>query len=934
MFRSAAAAGGGGAMTAPASDAPAPALQDGLFPSPPVPSSVEVDDDALNRVVGTGVVPNGVAPKGDSLVGGYLREDGGPHYREMTGPDSVSPLPGWQAVARTLDRLGPAGAADLVEVVERLIEDDGVTYTPHEGTGDRSPVLGEHFGPLPCPDGAAGWRLDPLPVVVDAADWAIVEPGLTQRSRLLDLMLTDLYGRRRVLTEGLLPPELVFEHEHYLRSAHGITIPGSHQLVFHAADVARGPDGSFLVLADRTQTPSGSGYAMVDRRVLTRAQPDLLRTAAPRGLSAFFHTMRLSLAAVAPTTVEDPRTVVLSPGTHSEAAFDQAYLASLLGVPLVESADLALRGGSLWMRSMGRLEPVHVVVRRVDAALCDPLDLRPGSSEGIVGLTEACRQGTVSVVNTLGSGVLENPGFIPFLPDLARHLLDEPLSLPSVPTFWCGDPRSLSHVLAHLDAMVVRPTGSGAWSVPARLSGADRAELVARIRASPTRWVGQAHEPWSQAPVVGRDGLHPAEISLRLFTVAAGDGYAALPGGLARAVVPAAGGPGATGAPSSQGVAKDVWVRSGLADPAERRRDRVWLHQGPLVEAVPAEAMSSPRVLEDLFWLGRYAERTEDLTRLTMVSRVRAEDFAARPDHLGAGCVPVLLAAVSQVSGTTPPRPGVEPVRWIGELMVRPQEAGSVAHALSALRENARSVRDQLSDDAWLVLGAADRALAELGALSAAPARGTPDGGVQTAQEALLASLLGLAGLIGETMIRDPGWYLLDLGRRLERALQVTALLSAAVTTRHSPAVDSVLAESVLAAAESGVTYRRRYRGRIQIGTLLDLLLVDPGNPRSVAYQIAQGIADVAVLPNASSTARPRRLLEDIASLLRRCRPADLEGADASGRRAELADLLDQVHQGLRAVADAVARQYFWRPRPMRPLGSMPRHGARPGVFR
>ncbi len=823
-------------------------------------------------------------------------------YDEMTGTDGGL-LPGWSELAAEIDAIGEAGLPVLTGQVERLLEDDGVTYTPVGG------LVGN---PDVAPAGTERWRLDPLPLVVADADWDRLQAGLIQRSTLLDAVLADLYGPGKLIEHGLLPPELIYQHPDYLRPAHGITIPGAHQLFFHALDVCRDTDGGFQALGDHTQAPSGAGYAMADRRAVSKVLPDLFRRTAPRGLSAFFHTMRSALASIAPSESEDPRVVVLTPGTHSETAFDQAMLASLLGVPLVESADLTIRRGRLWMLSMGRFEPVDVVVRRVDAAWSDPLDLRPESRLGVVGLAEACRRGTVTVVNTLGSGVLENPGLLPFLPRVARAVLGEGLRIPSVPTFWCGDESQRRHVLANLDTMVLRSTVRARAEFPAMMSRADVATWRARVDAEPALWVGQEVAPFSEAPMATPEGLIAGQVSMRLFTVAHGSGYVAMPGSLGRVQ---------DGELTSAGrgrtsVAKDVWVRSGRSDAPDRREGRVWLYEGPLVVPEPVESTASPRVLEDMFWLGRYTERTEDLIRLLVATRQRVDDFRFRPEHLGAGCVPVLLSAVSAVSGTRAFRADEEPGHRIRELMLEAAEDGSVAQSLAGLRESARSVRDQLSGDTWMVLAATDRAVGEL-------AEAPPDASMVLAstQSEVLSSMLALSGLISENMIRDPGWYFLDLGRRIERAQQVVALLRATLTRSHSSAVDSLVVESVLSASESGVTYRRRYRGRIQIPTMLELLLLDVGNPRSLAYQVSAGRADLRALPDSSGTSRPQRRLEEVDATLRRVRPEELVGVDPNGARAELSTLLDGLADALRGTADAVAAQHFWHPSPMQSLG-------------
>jgi len=867
----------------------------------------------------------GVRTAAESLVERYLGRPGlfpaagtGTHrrYDEVTGTTGAM-LPGWAEIAGALDSIGTGGLSGLKALVDRLLEDDGVTYTSvspmptGSSTTDAAAVAAQR------------WELDPVPLLIDAGDWVHLEAGLLQRSALMDALLTDIYSARRVLISGLLPPQLVFEHDQYLRQAHGITIPGTHQLFFHAVDLCRSANGAFVALGDRAAAPSGAGYAMADRRVVSRVLPELFRRSAPRGLGNFFHSILGSLRAVAPTGAENPRVVVLSPGTHSETAFDQAFLASMLGLPLVESADLTVRNGRLWMRALGRYEPVDVVLRRVDAAWSDPLDLRPDSQLGVVGLTEVCRRGTVTVVNGLGSGVLENPGLLPYLPELCRELLGEELKLPSVATFWCGTSSGLSHVLANFQDMVLRPTGTGNSVVPAMLSRADEQLWRSRISAAPTRWVGQLQAEFSEAPVVGSGGLAAQRVGLRVFTVAHQSGYVAMPGGLGRVIdddpalaLPKAAGPA---------IAKDIWVRSVRADPsASAPAEPIsLLDSGPLVEPVDMAAGASPRVLEDLFWLGRYAERTEDLTRLLITARGVADTFRFRTYEAGAGSVQVLLNAVAAVSAAYPALPSeADHSLRMRALVLDAATPGTVAQSLAGLQESARAVRDQLSTDTWMVLAGVDRAISELAACPV-------DTGVvlQSTHAAILSGMLALSGLASENMVRDPGWRLMDVGRRLERGQQLAALLRATLTRVHTPQVETIVIESVLAVAESGLTYRRRYRGRTQIGTVLELLLLDAGNPRSLAYQVNAIAEDLRMLPDASGTSRPERLTEELAIMLRRARPAEMDDVDAQGTRPELAELLGDVHDALRHLADAVATSHFWRSRPMLPLGQQVRGG-------
>ena len=458
--------------------------------------------------------------------------------------------------------------------------------------------------------------------------------------------------------------------------------------------------------------------------------------------------------------------VLLSPGTHSETAFDQAFLATLLGYPLVEGSDLTVRDGRVWLRALGRLEPVDVILRRVDSSWCDPLELRPDSQLGVPGLLEAARRRTVSVVNTLGSGVLENPGLLPFLPRLARELLGEELLLPAVDTYWCGDPVARGHVLAHLDRMVLRPLsrGQGRSRFGELLSAAERGELSARIEAAPDQWVGQDPLALSTAPTVTPSGLEPRACVLRTFAVSVDGAYRTMPGGLAR-VAPS---PELRLVTNNAGaVAKDVWVLGGDA------RTPSWIHEGAPVVAVRPEASVSPRIADDLFWLGRYAERAEGVARLLRTAADRSNDFQLGGDAAGAECLRVLLEALTHLTTTYPGFVGpgaagrlLDPPREMYDLLADASRSGSVAHSVHCLVAAAHEVRDQLSADMWLVLGRLERVLARL-----ASGPGDHAGAVAAALAQVLDGLLAISGVVAETLVRDAGWRLrpITLGQHTEK---------------------------------------------------------------------------------------------------------------------------------------------------------------------
>ncbi|WP_433580462.1 circularly permuted type 2 ATP-grasp protein [Nocardia brasiliensis] len=870
----------------------------------------------------------------------------------------------WSELSADFVELGTTGLGRLDSRVRRLIEDDGITYTEVTGSGEQAVTT--------------PWRLDPIPLLISADDWTRLEAGLVQRSRVLDEVLTDVYGPRRMLTNGLLPPEVVFGYSGYVRAAHGITVPGRHQLFLHACDISRWSDGRFRVTADWAQAPSGAGYALADRRVVSTAIPEAFEHSNPRPLTPFARAMRLMLIESAPAgEADDPVVVVLSPGVHSETAYDQANLASMLGFPLVESADLVVRDGALWMRSLGTLRRVDVVLRRVDAEFSDPLDLRPDSRLGVVGLVEVLRRGAVTVVNTLGSGLLENPALTGFLPRLAKALLGEDLLLESAPSFWGGDDKERAHLTKNLHRLIIRSAVDGATIFGPALSIRQRADLRARIEADGWQWVGQEPAQFSVAPAVeGYGGLTPAPVGMRLFSMARRGGYTAMAGGLGqlhqrtlpdRVVIKIA--------------AKDIWVRAapapapavGTEAPHEERVSR----RLPIVAAI-----SSPRVLNDLFWMGRYSERAEAAARLLIATHERYQDFRYRPWLEGAEAVPVLMAALARATATVAPaavlfgaapddamspagaapdhtatqtssaghqtqtqpgamsatqgdsgqsqsmgaadspapRPAVagasrEGHDYLVALTVDRDLPGSLAFAVDRCANAARAVRDQLSNDTWMILSAVDRAMAEYRGFGE-----DREAALSAVHSLTLAALLSLSGIGAESLVRDSGWYVMDIGKRIERGLALTALMSAALTQTYPEEAERVVTESVLRAAESQVSYRRRHRDSVRIAAVAGLLLFDTANPRSLAYQLDRLDADLRALPGASGSSRPQRLLADAQRMLRRVDPDDLEVTDDEGRRTELAELLDGVHLRLRKLAESFETAKLALPAGFQPL--------------
>jgi uncharacterized circularly permuted ATP-grasp superfamily protein/uncharacterized alpha-E superfamily protein len=833
-----------------------------------------------------------------------------------------------QAWSALLDHLDEFADTDLLQAqheVARLLEDDNVTYTPSPASTISIADEPNGHGPSAAAPPSElvepqRWRLDPLPLILEDREWAELEAGLVQRAQLLDAIMADLYGARRLLARHHIPAAAIFDHDEYLRPLVGSQVAARQRLFQIAADLGRDGSGQWKVISDRTQAPSGAGYAMQNRRVVSRVMPEIYHQANLHRLTPFFQAMRLALVDAAPSAVEDPRVVVLTPGTLSETAFDQAFVASLLGFPMLEGSDLTVRDGRVWMRVLGKLEQVDVILRRVDSTWMDALELRPNSRLGVTGLLECVRQGSVSVLNNLGSGVLENPALMPLLPQLCERLLGQSLRLPSVETWWCGDRAALSHVLSNLDSLVVRPIsrGHGRSVRGAALTRRQQELLADKIKAMPHRFVGQEVLHLSSTPTSVEDRLVRRNVVLRSFAVRSGESYAAMLGGLARVTNDSSKRRGVLVTDPNTQLAKDVWVVSGepVAAPRIVARDRTGEEPGfvPSAWIAPTSIAMVPRVLSDLYWFGRYAERAEDLLRLLLATRTVAIDTDLDPTQGGA--LQVMLRAVTHVSTTYPGflNSQLEIGPEFRSMLQDRHRTGTVAQSLGALSLAAQGVRDQLSEDVWMVLADIERALAALAANSY-------DQGLQLSDvgERVLSGLLALAGIATENMVRDPGWYMLDSGRGLERALQILALLRVTICHERAPETDGIVLEAVLTAAESIVTFRRRYQAQARVEALLELLVIDPFNPRSVAYQLNRIRTDLRALPNTSPTARPLRLLDSLAERVRTSDPVVLAESD-NGRRSELGDFLAGLQNQLRTLSDAIRDHYQHQPPTQRPL--------------
>jgi uncharacterized circularly permuted ATP-grasp superfamily protein/uncharacterized alpha-E superfamily protein len=829
------------------------------------------------------------------LADGYRPAAGG--FDEMLEPNGEL-RPHWEYLLGAIRALGPVGIEERRREALRLIRDNGVTYNP---SGDSQ-------------DYGRPWNLDLIPLLIRSDEWAEIERGLMQRAELLNRTLLDLYGPRELIAKGLLPADLIDAYPGFLLPCHGVGVAEDRPLVYYAADLLRNADGSWCVAGDRAQSPSGAGYALENRVVLSHVLPSLFRDSHVHRVAGFFRSMRRTLTRLAPGRDEHARVAVLTPGQSNEAHFEHAYLANYLGYTLVQGADLSVRDGALWLRTLGRLEPIHAVLRRVNDEWCDPLELREDSLLGVPGLLQAVRSGRVTLANSLGSGLLEHPGLAAFLPELCRHLLGEDLLLPGISTYWCGDQDSLTRVLDNLSGMVVKRL---AGSNPAerfagnQMAPADLNRLAEAIRTEPRRFVAKAWITPSTSPSLIGGRIEPRATVLRTFLVSEDEDYAVLPGGLSRVTLSAD-----TPVVTNQlgGLAKDTWV---LASEPERQESLIVSADGS-APAVVRESEVSSRVADNLFWIGRYAERAEGLVRLLRITIFKLFERAGLWRRGGGAlCTRSLLESLTHQTLTYPGFVGEgaedrlsNPVPEMLSLISDPSRIGALPQTLQALVNAAWSVRDRLSADTWRIIGDIEQ---NLRSLSKDPPKELSE--ALDELDPLVTSLVAFSALTHENMTHNEGWHFLEAGRRLERGSNLATLLQTALVPASEELEETLLVEAVLGVTDSLITYRRRYQAGTRIGALLDLVFQDETNPRALAYQLVCLEPLVGEMPRmefAEGRTRAEKLVLKFLTEVRLAEINELLGVDEeSDRREALHHMLETMKEGLAAISDALTAQYF-----------------------
>lgn len=828
---------------------------------------------------------------GTELLKGYKPAPGA--FDELIGPDGA-PRAQWKALLDALRRVPPRDRIARASRLERQVRETGLV---HDAFADPEKLQQQ-------------WRLNLMPLVIAPDEWLWLERAIIQRARLFNSILADIYGSQRLLSSGKIPPAIVFADPAYLRACQGIVPIGGH-LQFFAADLARGPDGRWRVIDSHTETPAGVGYAVANRVMHTDVADDIFLECRARRIAAHFNGLQTALAERSARS--DPTVALLTPGPDHADYFSHAYLARYLDLSLVEGGDLRVVGDEVFLKTLEGLKKVDLLIRCVEGAKADPLELDPASFLGPSGLVHACRRSPGLSINALGSALIQNRALGAHLPALCVELLGEDLLLDDASRHWLGDEAARQSVGAAPDEFVIRPASEGTGRpgqaalgrVAGALSGGDRDRLLAEMRSRGEGLVAERRAGFGTMPSLTAQGLRPRPFGLRLFASATKDGFDVMPGGLAMGVDAAT----AVALSTSDGENHDVWI---LASEPERPHTSLWRPRVQAALVQRSQRMLQSRVADNLFWLGRYLERADWTMRVVRSSLGRRLEYieSAPTRHAGDICIEMLLAkGGAQLLPAGSRRAGGRSALLASQLISERESTYSLVNAFDAIYRIANLTRDRLSLEAWRTLSsfrvdeAWRRRMAEAGASE-----------LQDEVEDKLSLVATFSGHLHENMTRNFGWFFLDMGRRLERAFNLCDTLGLLFRRAEEDDETNVRLNFILRLADSYITYRSRYRLQPMLPLVLDLLVMDETNPRSVAYQVAGLMRHLEALPQqaaGNALSRERRIVLSLQTAIRLADVSELAAASADGTRPQLGALLKQAVDELPHLSEAISRRYF-----------------------
>jgi len=810
--------------------------------------------------------------------------------------------PDWKIVLSSLLNLPNNEIETRSQHILRLLKENGVAYNVYdETTGQNRP-----------------WELDIIPQLITAEEWERTNAGLVQRAELLNLLLKDIYGPQNLIKEGILPQELVYMHPGFLRSCANIDLPNSQHLILYAADLARGADGQLWVISDRTQAPSGSGYALENRFAMSSVLPELFSNLEVKRLSPYFDSLQAALTSIAPHHSDSPRVVILTPGPDNETYFEHSYLAAYLGLTLVQGNDLMVKDNHVWLKTIDGLEKVDVILRRMDDIFCDPLELKTDSLLGTPGLLHVVRKGNVAIANPLGSSVVENAGLVPFLPAVAKHFFGTDLLIPSIATWWCGQEKERKYVIDHLQNLVIRRIfrrSKGHSTIDgSSLSSDEAASLIKEINANPYLYTGQEKINFSSSPTWVNGKVEAGHSLIRNFLVNHNGHFVAMPGGLTRSSQV----PNRFIISSQRGdISKDTWVLSAAEEEEPVLKLQLKTDEPYLL---PSKRSLPSHTAENLFWVGRYTERIIYNARLLRtVMKFILQKNSSSGSH-SKDSKKLLLEALTRCTYTYPGFMEDEkldvltekldyPWKELTDILYNDHRNGSLSANLQYLKRAVYSVRNFWSTDTWRVLRQIEEDWDH-----AKRAHHQDHLQMINSIDALNTSMFAFLGMNRESVRREQGWNILDLGRKTEQVLYIISLLKNTFQNKQNAETDHDLLEAILESTQSLITYRYTYQDHLQLPLVLELLILDMNYPKSLAYLVHKIKRYISLLPKASKDqpmSEQERLMLEAYTSLKLAKGVSLAKHESDGQYTALADFLDKLYALIAETSVLVSKTYF-----------------------
>jgi uncharacterized circularly permuted ATP-grasp superfamily protein/uncharacterized alpha-E superfamily protein len=803
----------------------------------------------------------------------------------------------WKDFLNVLNQLGQEEYLNRHDELKRLLRENGVTYNVYgDPNGFNRP-----------------WKLDSMPYIVPQKEWNQIENGLVQRAKLLNLVLKDIYGNKELIKEGLLPIELIYNHNGFLRQADQIKYKNSCSLTLYGVDLARNSKGEMWVVSDRTQAPSGLGYCLENRAVMNRALPDFFKEINIRKLSGFTQLYKAAINDIAVQHSESPKIVLLTPGPLNETYFEHAYVAAFMGYTLVQGDDLVIRDNYVWVKSLHGLEKVDVIIRRLDDVFCDPLELKEDSTLGVPGLLEVVRNGNVSIANPIGSAVLENPGLMAFLPNICKYYFNETLSIPSIATWWCGQKYELEYVLDNLQHMKVktiyRQDGTSTIS-EGNLSTKELDILKKKILEKPYLYVGQELIKVATSPSFTHGKIEPCFASFRNFLIAYQGQYHCMPGGLTRSsdnkdIFKVSNQLG--------GYSKDTWIL-GAEPPIQLAMQFTQTAKQKLTQT---QSLSS-RAAENLYWTGRYIERIKMNARYIGIVIDQLNQGAKLPTDNEKNYLENLLKSLTHLTVTYPGFLDDEngaillksPYEELLRIIFDKKENSSLSNNINYLRRTLYAIRDKLSLYTWRSVYRLEQEWTDLVS--------NPQKNFRNIGQVLENIVIYLSALIemnAESAVQEHCYVMIELGRRIEKAMLMISLIRSSLTSKNDEVVEYRVMESMLLTLGILNTYRSRYRSQFQVQAVIDLYLLDPTNPGSLMSQVEQIQKNKSLLPSTKTTFNlndEERLAFEIYASLKLADSALLAISNKdSFIREELDLLLSTCSDKLQKISMQISTKYF-----------------------